>query len=170
MTPRAPRAIDVPGGLLDAVYVGVLGEYAVGVGGYAYAGAAGHIVQDHWNVHPVRHIGEVLHKAFLGALVVIGSDHKDAVGTGAFGVLGVSQRCLGVVAAHAYYELHAPLVEFYGLAYGLILLAQGLGGGLPGGAADHYGRRAVFVLVVDVLLKPVEIHSMLSEGRDDGGA
>ena len=148
----------------------MLGEHLIGLRSNADAGAAGDVVEDHGNVHPVRHIAEVLNQPFLGALVIIRRYHEDAVGAGVFSVLGVAESSLGVVAADAHDDLHAALVVIDGLADGLALLALGLGGGLAGGAADHDGGGAVLILEVDILFQPFKIHAFLGEGGDNGGA
>ena len=80
---------EVSAGLLDAVDLGVLRQHLIGLRREGDAGTAGHVIEDHRQVHPVGDVLIVLDQSGLAALVVVGGDVEQGVSPG---VLGVEER------------------------------------------------------------------------------
>ena len=77
---------EVSTGLLDAVDLGVLRQHLIGLRREGDAGAARYVIEDHRKVHPVGDVLIVLDQSGLAALVVVGGDVEQGVGSGVLGV------------------------------------------------------------------------------------
>ena len=148
----------------------MLGKLFIRFRRYADPCAAGNIVKDHRYIHSVGDICKVLYEALLRGFVIIRRDHEYAVSTGKARVFRVFQRRVRVVAAHADYDLHAPVGLTYRVAHDLLIFVAADGRVFPCRAAHHNGADTVFILIIYVLAQPFIVDAMLRERRDDGRA
>ena len=161
----------VAGGLLNGRDVGMLGKPCNGLGLQVAAGAAGDVVQDHGHGGSVGNGGEVLVKAVLSGLVVVGGHHQNGVRAHFAGGLGVGKNVLGVVGAGAGDDGNPLCHLLYGVGDDLLLIFRLDGGVLAGGAHDHQGVDAVFNLEFDEATQGFVVNGAVrGHGGDNGGS
>ena len=99
----------------------------------------GNVIEDHRKVHPVGDVLIVLDQSGLAALVVVGGDVEQGVGSGVLGVEGEVDGGGGVVAPRAGDDLHPVIDPLDAVLHGGDVLPNGHGGRLAGSAADADG-------------------------------